>query len=148
MHLNETVQQALRQVNALFAEVTQVFFGADGRWQYCTADFDAPAFYYKVDIGLLEAAAAAADQEKGLPCAYRLLGLPDYYQLWDALGDIPVSESGEEDEADTIEASFLHFSVGTRREVIWRWFEAQHPDFVVGEVMQGIRRLGEEAQAS
>lgn len=31
MHFNETVQQALRQVNALFPEVTQVFFGADGR---------------------------------------------------------------------------------------------------------------------
>ena len=46
------------------------------------------------------------------------------------------------DEADCeiIEEPFLHFPAGTHREDIWHWFESQHPEFIVGEVMQGIRR--------
>lgn len=128
--------------------MTQAFFGADGCWQYCSASFDAPAFYDKVDIGLLEAASEAAAQEKGLPCTYRLLGLADYYQLWDALREISVSEGTKEVEVETIKELVLHFSVGSHREDIWHCFEAPDPEVIVGEVMQGIRRLGEEAQAS
>ncbi|MYM92479.1 hypothetical protein GTP90_01235 [Rugamonas sp. FT81W] len=70
-----------------------------------------------------------------------MLTLADYYQWWDRLGDIPVSEGTNEVKADAIEEPFLHFPAGTHREEIWHWFEAQHPDFVVGEVMQGIRKL-------
>ena len=143
MHFNEKVQMALRHINGIFPEVTQVFFGADGRWMYCDEDFETTDFDEapsKVDIGLLEDAADAADNDKGFPCAYRLLTLADYYWWWDKLGDIPVSAGTDNVEADTIEKPFLHFPVGTHREEIWRWFETQHPDFVVGEVMQGIRK--------
>tara|TARA_R110001583_G_C5667627_1_gene410386 strand:- start:1396 stop:1638 length:243 start_codon:yes stop_codon:yes gene_type:complete len=66
------------------------------------------------------------------------------YWWWDKLGNIPVSEGNDEVEADTIEEAFLQFPVGTHREEIWHWFEAQHPEFVVGEVMQGIRRTSAE----
>lgn len=62
--------------------------------------------------------------------------LPTLYSLWDQLGSIPV------DSADTvcIEQPFLHFKAGTQVEAIWRWFESQNENFVVGEVMQGIRQ--------
>lgn len=66
--------------------------------------------------------------------------LDELYQLWDQLRDIPISEGTEEIEAGGIEVPFLHFQVGTDREEIWHWFEAQNVDFVVGDVMQGIRR--------
>lgn len=110
---------------------------------FCAGDFEAPNFDAapsKVDVGLLEDAADAADNDKGFPCAYRLLSLADYYLWWDKLGDIPVFEGNDEVEADTIEEPFLHFPVGTPREEIWHWFEAQHPEFIVGEVMPGIPR--------
>lgn len=147
MQFNEKVQAALRHINGLFPRVTQVFYGSDGRWMFCTEDFEAPNFFEatnKLDVGLLEGAAEAADNDKGFPCAYRLLNLSDYYWWWDKLQDIPVSDGTDEVEADTIEEVFLHFPVGTHREEIWHWFEAQHDDFVVGEVMQGIRRNQEE----
>jgi hypothetical protein len=147
MQFNEKVQAALRHVNYLFPEVIQVFFGADGRWLYCGEDFEALNFDGKVDVGLLEDAADAAGDDNGFPCAYRLLHLADYYLLWDELGNIPVSNASYEVEVDTIEGPFLHFPVGTYREEIWHWFEAQHPLFVVGEVMSGQRRKDDKAAA-
>ena len=68
--------------------------------------------------------------------------LTELYALWEQLRDIPVvdSQSKGDEEAETIEEPFLHFPVGTHREEIWHWFEAQNPDFIVGDVMQGIRR--------
>lgn len=60
--------------------------------------------------------------------------LSAYYELWDQLANVIVDSDG------CITSEFLHFDVGTHRETIWRWFESRHPDFVVGEVMQGIRR--------
>ena len=78
MQFNEKVQAALCHVHGLFPEVTQVFYGADGRWMFCDEDFEAPNFDQasgKVDIGLLEAAANAAYDDKGFPCAYRLTQL-------------------------------------------------------------------------
>lgn len=66
--------------------------------------------------------------------------LAELYQLWDKLGDIPVSEGVTKADAGTVEESFLHFPVGTHCEEIWHWFEAQNPDFVVGELLRGIRR--------
>ena len=143
MQFNTNVQTALRHINDRFPEVSQVFFGADGRWMFCSDDFVAPKFEnapVKVDISLLEKAADAADNDQGFPCAYRLLNLADYYGCWDRFGLIPISEGNDEVEADTIMAPFLHFPVGTPREEIWHWFEAQNPDFVVGEVLQGIRK--------
>lgn len=145
MQFNKQVQQALRHINSIFPEVTQVFYGADGRWMFCDEEFVAPDFgkaHAPVDVGLLEDAATAADEQKGFPCGYRLLSLDDYYTIWDELADIPVSNGDGEVEADTIEQPFLHFAVGTHREEIWHWFEDQHPDFIVGDVMQGIRRKG------
>lgn len=59
------------------------------------------------------------------------------YALWAKFGDIPTGDTGE--EADCLEEPFQHFPVGTHREEVWRWFEAQNPDFIVGDVMQGIR---------
>lgn len=66
--------------------------------------------------------------------------LAELYRLWEKLGDVPTSEGNGEVEADTIEEPFLHFPVGTHREEIWRWFEAQNVGFIVGEVMYGKRR--------
>lgn len=148
MQFNEKVQAALRHVHSVFPEVTQVFYGADGRWLFCNDDFDAPNFDKapgKVDIGLLEDAADAADNHKGFPCAYRLLTLADYYYWWDRLGDVPTADGHFEYEDGAIEQPFLDFPAGTHREEIWRWFEAQHPEFVVGEVMQGIRKSTAES---
>lgn len=64
--------------------------------------------------------------------------LATLHALWAKLGDIPTGDSG--DNADCLEEPFQHFPVGTHREDVWHWFEAQHPDFIVGDVMQGIRR--------
>lgn len=80
MQFNEKVQAALRHVHGFFPDVTQVFYGADGRWMFCDEDFEAPNFDEasgKVDISLLEDAADAADNDKGFPCAYRLLPLAE-----------------------------------------------------------------------
>lgn len=71
--------------------------------------------------------------------------LSELYRLWDDLGNIPTVFDGE--DVDTIEEPFLHFPVGTHREEIWRWFEQQHPEFLVGEVMQGKRKQFSKATA-
>lgn len=139
IRFNDKVQAALRHVHGLFPDVIQVFYGVDRRWMFCTEDFDAPNFDEapgEVDVGILEAAGNAVDNYDGFPNAYRLLTLEDYYMWWDMLGDIPVSD----ESIVVIDEPFLCFPVGTPREEIWHWFEAQHPDFVVGEVMQGIRK--------
>lgn len=57
--------------------------------------------------------------------------------LWKQLGDVPTVFTGE--SVDTLEESFLHFSAGTHREEVWKWFEQQNPGFIVGDVMNGIR---------
>lgn len=66
--------------------------------------------------------------------------LTELYALWEQLRNIPVFDTDGEGAEETIEEPFLHFPVGTHREEIWHWFEAQNPDFIVGDVMQGIRR--------
>ena len=40
--------------------------------------------------------------------------------LWKELEDIPINEDEE------IEQRFLHFDIGTHREVIWHWFEYEY----------------------
>lgn len=57
-----------------------------------------------------------------------------WYWWWDRMTAVPVCDDGR------IEEPFLHFAVGTYRETLWKWFEAQHSGFIVGEVTQGIRR--------
>lgn len=59
--------------------------------------------------------------------------LADLYALWDKLCDVPVDEEGR------IDQQFYFFEKGTTRERIWKWFEARHPRFVVGDVLQGAR---------
>lgn len=62
--------------------------------------------------------------------------LAELYALWEKLGNVPTDSDGE-----NLDEPFLHFTAGTPREDVWHWFEAQNPGFVVGDVMQGIRRL-------
>jgi hypothetical protein len=64
--------------------------------------------------------------------------LAKLYELWAKLGDIPTGFDG--DDVDCLDEPFLHFAVGTPREDVWHWFEAQHPGFIVGEVMQGLHK--------
>lgn len=137
---NPKVQEALRHVANLFPEVTQVFYGTDARWLFCGETFEAPDFQGAVDVGLLEDAADTVEQ---LPAAFRLLTLADLYSLWDQLANVPTADGDGEAEVDTIETEFLHFPVGTHREEVWHWFEKQHPQFIAGEVLQGIRRSEE-----
>lgn len=66
-----------------------------------------------------------------------LTSLAELYALWKKLGDIPTGFEGE--LVDCIEEPFEGFEIGTHREDIWHWFESQHPAFIVGEVMQGMR---------
>lgn len=67
--------------------------------------------------------------------------LSDLYQLWDKLGDVPVTDDGQH-----LDESFLHFGRGAEKESVWRWFEAANPRFVVSEVMQGIRQADEQTE--
>ena len=62
--------------------------------------------------------------EKGAPMQQLL-------KLWQKLRDVLVNDNGH------LEEPFEHFPEGTDREEIWHWFEAQNPDFVVGDVQQG-----------
>lgn len=73
-----------------------------------------------IDARLAEAATAA-----GQPCMPLLCG------LWNTLADVPVST--DEGDGQRLEAPFAHFDAGTDLATIWRWFEAQHPAFIVGE---------------
>lgn len=66
------------------------------------------------------------------------LPLAELYRRWDALGNIPTCE--DEDGVTVIDTGFgTTFLPGTPVEDIWHWFEAKHPRFSVGEVMNGIR---------
>lgn len=64
--------------------------------------------------------------------------LAQLYTLWDRLGDVPITL--DIDNVEVLDAPFLHFAIGAPREDVWHWFEAQHPDFIVGDVMQGRRK--------
>lgn len=64
--------------------------------------------------------------------------LHELYKLWDQLGDIPTNEESNTD------APFLDFPAGAPTQEIWHWFERQNSDFVVGEVLAGVRKLTEE----
>jgi len=69
------------------------------------------------------------------------------YQQWHDLGDIPTfSSDTNEFEEDSIKAAFLDFPIGTAREDVWHWFEEQHPEFVVGEVLNGQLKFEDEPE--
>lgn len=62
--------------------------------------------------------------------------LNELYALWKQLEDVPVTDDGGQ-----LDDCFLHFEVGNDVLDVWGWFEKQNKNFVVGEVMQGIRRV-------
>jgi len=59
------------------------------------------------------------------------LDLQDIYILWEQCLDVPTNSQ------ERIEAPWMGFPAGTPREKIWRWFESQHPQFVVSDVLCG-----------
>lgn len=50
-------------------------------------------------------------------------------KLWNKLGDIPI------DKEECIEKEFLHFEIGTHREIIWYWFEEEFNLSVAEDLM-------------
>lgn len=72
----DAVQSALCNVLESFPEVTQVFFGVEGRWLFCDDHFESPDFETAktgaIDLNLIQSAADAAGQDKGFPCAYSI----------------------------------------------------------------------------
>jgi len=71
------------------------------------------------------------------PVQYPILSMETLLGLWESFADIPTvhqDDDQSEYEVDSIEESFLHFPVGTSRYRIWHWFEAQNPEFVIGEL--------------
>lgn len=66
----DAIVKAAQAVRRHFPEVIYVFFSLDGSWRFMDEHMDAPAFWDKVEESVLEAAANAADDDKGLPCAY------------------------------------------------------------------------------
>ncbi|MBA9846765.1 hypothetical protein ACUXIL_003405 [Ralstonia pickettii] len=69
--------------------------------------------------------------------------LSELYRLWDALRDVPVTEDGR-----NLDGAFLHFSKGVETESVWRWFEAQNPNFIVGDVQRGIRHAASNQESA
>ncbi|MGI4890198.1 MAG: hypothetical protein ACRYGJ_14135, partial [Janthinobacterium lividum] len=69
--------------------------------------------------------------------------LSELYGLWDALRDVPVTEDGR-----NLDGAFLHFSKGVETETVWRWFEAQNPKFIVGDVQRGIRHTASNQESA
>ncbi|MDO3380397.1 hypothetical protein [Geoalkalibacter halelectricus] len=92
---------------------------SDGTWTDGDMTFDS--------IAEIAASVAIAQIEGSLT-------LDELCALWDAGRDVPVDEDGH------IESLWVGFAPGTHREEVWRWFESQHPQFLVGEIMSGIRR--------
>lgn len=128
------VQAALRHVAKYHPEVTCVCFDRNGAWEYQTETGIKVELSQEIVLPILLVAAELAGGEKGWPCTYDLMALPSLYRRWDQLADVPVCSVDERVQAD-----FEHFRSGTAREEIWRWFESQHPDFILAEVMAGIR---------
>lgn len=79
--------------------------------------FDAPSY---------QAAREWITREHPAHCQarYSLIALCD---LWNELGDTPVTEGGYLDEG------FMFFPRGIHREEVWHWFESVNPAFKVGE---------------
>ncbi|SIQ98533.1 hypothetical protein [Aquipseudomonas alcaligenes] len=70
MHATPQVVAALNHVRTLFPDVTQVFYGRDGRWQFLDDDLRAPVIGDAlVDVSLLE---DAVDSLSSLPAAFHV----------------------------------------------------------------------------
>lgn len=96
MNMPEAVKAALLHVHSMYPEVTQVFYGVDGRWMYSGEAFEAPDFddaNLIVDTSLLEDGADAAFEDKGWPCAYALSP---------SLEDSPSREPELDEDADAV----------------------------------------------
>lgn len=96
MSMPEAVRAALLHVHSMYPEVTQVFYGVDGRWMYSGEAFEAPSFDDSnliVDTSLLEEGANAAYEDKGWPCAY---ALPP------SLEDAPSTDPELNDDSDAV----------------------------------------------
>lgn len=99
------------------------------------ANFD--RFYECMSDGDIYVSVQAADHRAEHPRT-----MLELKALWKLLGRVPVfEESSDEFEDNSIEEPYLHFAIGTPREDIWHWFEAQNPNFIVGEVMMGVWRI-------
>lgn len=67
----QAVHDALRAVQEHYPEVVQVFYGIDGCWRYMDKNAEAPIFWDRVDVRILEAAANAVPYlpfAASLPC--------------------------------------------------------------------------------
>jgi hypothetical protein len=83
--------------------------------------------------------------------------LKTLYTLWRELVCVPTEGVNQPMQpkaaGDVIKEEFLGFPAGTPVEDVWRWFERQNPNFVLGEVMEGKfrdledpRRIAEDAE--
>lgn len=89
-----------------------------------------------------EAVLAALPNEVGRAGATKVhKSLSELYGLWDQLRDVAVVEDATRPGSALLclDQPFLHFSKGAEVEEVWHWFERQNPQFIVGDVMQGIR---------
>jgi hypothetical protein len=50
-------------------------------------------------------------------------------ELWGKFGRVSVDGNG------VLTEPFLHFSVGTRQQAVWQWFEEMNPCFIVGDTL-------------
>ena len=96
----------------------------------------APCARVSVVEALMQAAPWSLHPDEG--CVRKLENL---YALWDQLGTVPVSAGAGKVPAETLVEPFREFPAGTPREAVWHWFEEQNPNFLVGDVMQGIRHV-------
>lgn len=69
------------------------------------------------------------DTEEQACFAQRAAGyqLSDLIIAWRLLGDVPVNED------DELEEAFFHFEAGTDRSDVWAWFESKNPEFSVAK---------------
>lgn len=129
---NLKIQEALLHVNARYPEITQVFYGVDGRWLFCDPTFSTPKLRESlsgVDFSLLEKAEVAAELQAGFPCGFTLQTVEDMYDLWEGLLVTPVTGTAAEPEKAAIAEEFFHFPKGTLFQEIKEWFQAMHPMF-------------------
>ncbi len=111
----------------------EIFAGDDQAWSFV---FEKHSALHVRAMRFLE---ARSPVEHANICKYvstRQRSLEELYALWGELGDVPTTQDG----VSRLDAPWLHFARLTPVEDVWHWFERQNPSFIVGEVMQGIRR--------
>lgn len=63
-----------------------------------------------------------------------------YEELWEQLGNIPVTEDGEELDQD-----FLFFTKGSSKWDVWHWFDERHSKGVAWLMNADGKRYAEES---